>query len=243
MFRSQVLSPLDSALEVFFQPNCLGCGYLGTSLCFNCSSTFSSLRPPWCDRCGEPTEFSVQECGRCIESPVSWERRRALAWLDPVSLQIIHRIKFLGEVEWLSFLMDRDMSASPFEIDSGFVLVPIPLHWQRYFDRGFNQSEILCRYLSKKWKIEVENRLLQKRRSTDPQSTLKSKERQSNLKGAFQVMGDIPIPEKVILIDDICTTGATFETCSQVLKRAGVKEIYCWSLFQAARSMVLERMP
>ncbi|OGJ63899.1 hypothetical protein A3C37_03185 [Candidatus Peribacteria bacterium RIFCSPHIGHO2_02_FULL_53_20] len=105
------------------------------------------------------------------------------------------------------------------------VLVPVPLHWSRRFWRGFNQSEILARIISQQCSIPMRSCLC-RIRPTGFQSHRARRERLTALEGAFRALG--PIPERVVLIDDIATTGATLDACAKTLKKAGAKWVEGW---------------
>ncbi len=104
------------------------------------------------------------------------------------------------------------------------ILCPVPLHWSRHFQRGFNQAEILAKIIAEKRGWPVHN-LLKRTRATGHQAWRKRAERLTAVTGAFAYRGDSPAPDCVILVDDICTTGATLEACAKTLKKAGVKQI------------------
>ena len=124
------------------------------------------------------------------------------------------------------------------------IIIPVPLHWRRYNWRGFNQSELLANEIAKKSNLEVNNKLLIRRRNTKPQTKIKSmSERRKNIKGAFKIdivgMGLKPIPtellknKNIIIVDDVCTTLATLNECALVIKKAGAKKV--WGVAAARR--------
>jgi ComF family protein len=109
------------------------------------------------------------------------------------------------------------------------LIVPVPLHWQRQFFRGFNQSQWLSQYLGQRLSIRVDAHLLKRCRNTPPQQGLKRTQRQKNLKGAFQV--NRPVEGKhIALVDDVVTTGSTVSELSQLLKKAGATKVEIWCL-------------
>jgi len=113
-------------------------------------------------------------------------------------------------------------------------IVPAPLHWGRRWDRGFNQAELLAREVSRRTRIPVDRRLL-RTRSTPPQAGLSAAERRRNVQGAFQAAGDKAAirGKKLIVVDDVMTTGATLEACARALKRAGAAQVAVLTLARA----------
>ncbi len=107
---------------------------------------------------------------------------------------------------------------------SDTVIVPIPLHWRRRLSRGFNQSELITRALHEITGHPVTH-LIQRRRFTTPQAKLSGQERVTNVAGAFRVQSGIKVPIRVILVDDVITTGSTIRECAEVLRAAGVQKI------------------
>ncbi|MFM8269660.1 MAG: ComF family protein [Pseudomonadota bacterium] len=120
-------------------------------------------------------------------------------------------------------------------------MIPVPLSQVRFNERGFNQSEWLARQMSKRTQLKIEIKGLKKTRETSPQSTLSRSERQKNLVGAFSWNPKRPAPERVCLIDDVLTTGSTLEACKSALQKAGVKEIFAWTLFEATTDILNRR--
>jgi ComF family protein len=117
---------------------------------------------------------------------------------------------------------------------TGFdAIVPAPLHWRRRWDRGFNQADLLAREVSRRTGIPIDRRLL-RTRSTPPQAGLSAAERRRNVQGAFAAAGKSAIRGKrLIIIDDVMTTGATLEACARVLKRAGASQVAVLTLARA----------
>lgn len=109
------------------------------------------------------------------------------------------------------------------------LIVPVPLHWRRRFIRGFNQSQWLANYLGRQLNINVDNTLLTRTRNTPPQQQLRRKQRQKNLKGAFQVKRPVE-GQHIALIDDVVTTGSTVSELARLLKKSGASRVDIWCL-------------
>ncbi len=198
-------------LGFWFQAECLGCRRRSDrSLCTGCGGfSFESTLP------GAWTQSALrfQEPWRSVLHAIKYERCGSLLRLfDPV-IQI-QNFDYIGEC---------------------VTLIPIPLHLSTYAKRGFNQSEFLAKRLARRGVGRFEPDRLIKQRATPPQSTLGREERKRNLNDSFQWFGRRrPVPEAVLLVDDVLTTGATLDAASAVLLRAGVRRVYRWTLFRAS---------
>jgi ComF family protein len=141
-------------------------------------------------------------------------------------------MKYRREERLASYLgrrMAQAESSRPYDL-----IVPIPLHKNRLRERGFNQALLLAREIGKAWKTEVDPFLLVKARPTPPQAALKGEERRKNLRGAFEVRRPERIEGKrVLLVDDVCTTGATLEEAFRTILKAGAQEVEALVLARA----------
>ncbi|HLD08380.1 MAG TPA: ComF family protein [Candidatus Peribacterales bacterium] len=144
----------------------------------------------------------------------------------PLLKKVIHTFKY-RRIPRLSILLTEELNRALveyFPLDQEKVLCPVPLHFLRKFERGFNQAELLAAHLSKKWKMEVAP-LLRRVRPTGHQVRRTRAERWKALRGAFEGKRGFPVPQRVILVDDVFTTGATLEECARVLKALGVQKV------------------
>jgi ComF family protein len=154
---------------------------------------------------------------------------RAAALYEGAIRDLIHRLKYDGKVQVrrpLALLMAQRLAGFA-DHDSSDLLLPVPLHLKRIRERGFNQAILLGELLAREWKIPFERSLLRRIRWTEPQVNLAAGERAANVRGAFAV-GDPSVVKgrRVILVDDVLTTGSTVSECSRVLKRAGAVEVF-----------------
>lgn len=137
----------------------------------------------------------------------------------------IHRLKYRGMRAYASVLSSFVVGAFPvLPLETPATLSGVPLHWMRYCARGFNQSTLLAKELAETWNASYRN-LLRKTRSTGSQVGRTGNERRQSLLGAFRLRNTFVLPRTVVLIDDLCTTGATLEECARVLKSAGVLHV------------------
>jgi ComF family protein len=132
--------------------------------------------------------------------------------------------------------------------EAGFdAIVPMPLHWRRRWQRGFNQSELLAREIARRWSVPVSN-AIRRRKATAPQAGLTSSQRRKNMQGAFSVkQGRFAVKRRkpldgmrVLLIDDVLTTGATASACARALKRAGASHVTFLALARRDRRAAIE---
>jgi ComF family protein len=227
-------------LKIFYfllPVRCPECGLLSDNFSVNpfCLRCWNKLRniPPKrrCLGCGRPVEEAHgRRCINCLKSQQFLDGVFVYGEYEGVLKRVIHVIKF-DAVRRLAKKLG-DLLTHP-EIPPVDCIVPVPLSRERLLKRGFNQSLWIGRGLSEKQGIPLNNYLLIKTRETTPQSLLSGKERLRNPRGAFAVVKEKDIPERVLLIDDVITTGATLNECAKVLKSSGVKYVYA---LVAARS-------
>ena len=219
-------------LDLFFPKYCLGCGSEGKYLCEDCLSTVDILAYQFCPGCQKRVED-----GKVCPSCKKYLKLNGLYFASPYQnrlvKQMINKFKyepFAKELkEALSHLIITHFQlCNKKESDfSDFLLIPVPLERKRLKWRGFNQSEEIGKELAKFLKIPLLSNVLNKIRETPPQMELSAEQRKENIKGAFVVKNKEPIiRRKILLIDDVYTTGSTMQECVRVLKDAGAKEVW-----------------
>ncbi len=193
------------------------------------------MRPPWCDRCGQP-EPHFGPCRVCAAWPAALRAARSAVWLEGGARDAVHALKYRGLARIADDLADVTAAIALPARDTAY-LVPIPLGRQRLRERGYNQSERLARALARRWHRPVVD-LLVRVRETATQTALTPDARLANVAGAFAVAeGSIggltpgrrpgvsrPWPS-LILVDDVFTTGATLAEAARALERAGVRNV------------------
>lgn len=213
-----------AATASFVFPNaCICCGEVGRALCFECQQSFSPAQLR-CLACGRYNPFGLY-CASCKRK--HWPDRvvACFAYNSPVK-ELLHQFKY-EDVFLLYKPLAKQLASRIFQIRNyqQFAVTFIPLSSNRYRWRGYNQAELLAREAAATCRLPVVDTL---RRSRFYESQVKSqtkRSRKQNVKGAFEIKEKASVPKKVILIDDIVTTGATVEEATRVLKRAGVKEV------------------
>lgn len=220
-------------INLLFPRRCPVCGDIvepsGDLICPSCVFKLSPVRQPTCRKCGKEL-FSerAEYCFDCSRHERSFESGAALFNYNETAKKSMAAIKYRNKREFLDFYAEMMTYRFRHTIQNWKpdVLIPVPVHPSRRRKRGFNQAEELARRLSKLLRIPVESRLLVRTRKTAPQRELNPQQRLANLKQAFSVNPGRPIPQRVVLVDDIYTTGSTMEACSRALKAAGVQEIH-----------------
>lgn len=206
-------------------------------VCRECQSKPLIIREPRCKKCSKPiASGELEYCYDCDSKEFHYSRGISLWLYDEVMKQSIIRFKYKGCKEYVNFYVDEIVKHLGDEIRmiTPDVLLPVPVHKTRQRQRGYNQAELLAEELGRQLNIKVKTDVLIRTVKTQPQKELSNVERMKNLEKAFAVSekygSTMSKFHKLMLIDDIYTTGSTIEACAKVLQRAGVKEIYFLTL-------------
>lgn len=229
--RCSVLQRLGQAgLDLCYPPHCLQCGVpLHTGqlrLCASCLPQLPLLSAPLCELCGIPFPFQQTEnnhhCGHCLQKTPSFTRSRAIFPYNEMMARFIHRLKFHGDKTALTTLaLLARQSPLLTDLEAPELIIPVPLHRKRLQERCFNQASLLAHALFAGQREKICHPL-ERHRPTKPQLGLTGRERRRNVVGAFQVRQAAAIKGKrVLLIDDVFTTGSTLNACAQTLTKAG----------------------
>jgi ComF family protein len=194
------------------------------------------VRPPYCTCCGLPFEGAITisfKCANCHDRKIYFRSARAAAEFSGVVKAAIHSYKYNHAI-WFEVFLGRLLAeeAGPALQDGDWDwIIPIPLHWTRRLERSFNQSERLARGLSRATGIPVNARFLRRKERTGTQARLSRLERAENVKRAFAFRGAAPLNgARIVLIDDVLTTGATASACAKVLLDHGASVIDVWTI-------------
>ena len=215
------LAPLaQGALNLLFPPRCAACSSFGSRFCPSCQAQVEPLLPPICDRCGRPNP-PASVCPTCRRSATALDSIRSASLLDEPLRSAIHHFKYQGARELagpLASLLLACWSRCQLSADA---LVPVALHRRRRQERGYNQAALLARDLGKALDCPVIEGALQRDRETLPQVGLNARRRRENVTGAFSCTPGAVSGLRVVLVDDVCTSGATLEACAAALRTDG----------------------
>jgi ComF family protein len=232
------------ALDVVLPAQCLGCralvGTLGT-LCPSCWSKVRFIDRPLCAACGVPFEFEMGEgtlCGACVRSRPEYDRARAAIVYDEGSRGLILAFKHGDRTDAAPALARWMVRAGGELIADADLIAPVPQHWTRLFARRYNQAALLALAIGKQTGTRVVPDLLVRRKRTSPLGKLGPSARRKTVRHAFTIRArKVPIVTglRVLLIDDVHTTGATVNACSHVLLRAGASAVDVLSVARTVR--------
>lgn len=214
----------EGFLDLLFPPRCIGCGRLGERLCAACLASVERIRPPVCPRCGRPTRVA-KLCSVCRMYPLAVDGIRSVAYFEGPLREAVHAFKYQGArtlVQPLAGLMVAYQQVHRLPAE---VLVPVPLHPQRETERGYNQATLLARAMGEALALPVVTNVLTRVRATPPQVGLNAAERRANVRAAFTATA-AAAGRQVLLIDDVCTTGATLDACAVALKARGATSVW-----------------
>jgi ComF family protein len=203
----------------------------GEGVCAACWSKLSFIAAPYCPRLGIPFVYDPGPellSMEAIANPPAYSRARAAVRYDDVARTLVHALKYQDRTD-LAPAMGRWMARAGQQLlGEADVLVPVPLHWKRGWSRRYNQSGALARVIARQSGVKLTTEALRRVRSTQQQIGLSRTERASNVQGAFKVAPDRKADiagRRLILVDDVLTSGATVDACARALLRARAAQV------------------
>lgn len=199
------------------------------------------LGPPQCDSCGLPLQIDLGEaetCAACIAKPPAWARARAALAYDDASRRIVLDLKRAGRRDGLSLISGWMARAGADILADADLVVPVPLHYRRLVQRGYNQAGWLAQAVARKSGVPVKVAALKRTKATPSQGGLSARARKRNVAGAFAIRPRYaPAIEgrRIVLVDDVLTTGATLSGCVRALRAAGASEVNVLVLARVVR--------
>lgn len=200
-------------------------------ICPACEKKLIRVASPFCMRCGKPLEadrMRREYCGDCMRDRHAFVQGRAVFVYQGAIIGSMHRLKYANRRDYAEVFAREayETYAVWLRRIAPDALIPIPLHPKRRKERGYNQAELIAEALARLSGIPVEKKLLLRMIHTQPQKQLHARERKNNLKNAFQTSKKIVQLKKVLLVDDIYTTGSTVDAAAEALLMAGVTKVY-----------------
>ena len=235
--KAEIMDPFSKASKL-----------LATFCCSNCVSAPAAISSPMCTCCGITFKSRQDEnhlCGNCIVTPKYFRMARAAASCDPQLMAVIHRYKYAGKIQLARPLGGMMLSAfiRHWEGEQVDQILPVPLHPRKFRSRGFNQTYLLIRRwnaTAKAMQISLPNisiftNVLFRTKETVPQTGLGRAQRLKNVRGAFSVQSPENVfGKKVLVVDDVYTTGATVNECARILLKSGAE---CVDVLTLARAV------
>ena len=213
----------------------------GRNLCDTCLQQLAPITDPICSQCGENFDGQIDSsfiCPNCHNLDLSFEFARAAYQANDNSRRLVHDFKYNRQIHLASDLAQltqhalEDRRFQPY-LEKG-LLVPVPLHWQRLRKRRFNQSEEITKHLARQLKLPWAN-VLQRHRKTETQTRFSRKKRLENLRGVFHARRKHHTTitnKKILLIDDVLTTGSTADECAKTLLENGAQHVAVLTLLR-----------
>ena len=237
----------EKILQFFLPPQCPCCEKVldesERGFCKDCLSQIRWIEPPFCSICGAPfpsRDIEDHPCSDCMSKKRYFTIARVIGLYEGTLRKVIHQWKYEGRssltpyfVKWMGEALYRYWPAPFFDL-----IIPVPLHKSRLRNRGFNQAMVLVKGLSDLTGLPYAKRILIKKKATIPQVDLSILEREKGLKGSFEINQNEKIKGKrILLIDDVYTTGATVNECSKVLMSSGAKSVDVLTLAHTVKNI------
>lgn len=219
----------SAGLDVLFPKTCLGCGAEGTWLCPACDKRLPALTTLTCLVCGRRRPDG-KTCTNCRKRFRCTGLVASFPYADALCRELVHELKY-GHVREIAQILAERIAGTierlaPW-LPAGSAFVPVPLHTRRERERGFNQAELIAAALAEHLGVPM-MKALRRTRATRSQIELNDPDlRHENVADAFALAPNHPaLPKRVLLVDDVATTGATLDACTRVLRQAGVREVW-----------------
>ena len=218
----------EGAAELLYPSRCPICQKIEPGICRECSMLLKLVQQPCCCQCGKPVDMPEQElCPDCSKDQHVFSKGFGMLLYEGKVKDAIHRIKYQNKREYVKTFAELLARYGQRKIDlwKPEVLIPIPMYEKKQRERGYNQAELLARHLGNCWDLPVDTQILKKICDTDAQKELDRTMRRRNLRKAFEANTEKQY-QRVMLVDDVYTTGSTIDAAAAALKKTGISEIF-----------------
>lgn len=227
---------VTSIVDLLFPTRCVVCGALDRQpLCSTCAAGLPFIEAPICGRCGNPTLAQVDGCRACLGEHLPYSRCRSLGLFEGSMREVVHALKYANGRRLAPILAELAVE----RLGDGFLDVDlitfVPLHASKQSERGYNQSELVAQKLARLTPAPAAGVLRQVSKTAD-QSQLPAEERRANVRGAFDLRAskaEIVAGSRLVLVDDVFTTGSTVAECCRVLRSAKAADVRVLTLARA----------
>lgn len=243
-----VVRSLNFVVDRVLPVRCMACGEVVSDqagVCATCWGNLTFVESPYCQVCGHPFEHHIEDvgvCAGCLTKHPPYTLARACFVYNEASRGMLLRFKHSDETylaPYFATWLTRLIRSNGLHAD---MVIPVPLHWKRLFSRKYNQAALIASHLADQLNITFDPFVLKRQTWTESQGHLSRKHRKLNVKGAFQVPDNLAYRlsrKRVILVDDVLTTGATIDECAKILKKAGAWEVYVMTVGRVVNPSVL----
>ncbi len=244
MIPPRLVEAWNDIIDFVLPRLCCGCGERVFEsqwlVCGNCLDEIPTLHEPLCVTCGCPDARvkGPHKCDDCPPGKTWFTRARGVTAYAGVAQTLIEKLKYQGRIEY-AHLLALGMARVRTEMTAPLpdLLIPVPLHSTRRRERGFNQSQLLAKQLEKLTKVPLASNGLKRIKPTPSQTRLKKRQRRQNIAGAFACPdAELVRGKRVMLVDDVYTTGSTLNECARVLMEAGAESVECLAYARAVLS-------
>ena len=241
MITTPLAQCFEAGLALFYPRVCQICEIVRATpeqglVCAKCWGGVRFIRAPFCERCGLPYEGDITtpfECSNCRDMELFFSSARSAVTAKGVTLEVIHRFKYNNALWFEPFLADLLMRAAvpALRTEKWDIIVPVPLHPTKEREREFNQATRIAVHLGRALNLPLNENLVRRVTPTRTQTLLTKKQRSENVRRAFAAAPGAKLSgERIVLVDDVLTTGATTSACARVLHELGAGEVCVWTV-------------